>query len=92
MNHVAALNSLLAIDSIVYGSTHQPLSAEKLDQLKEALNHLQASMADDAYAFKKVTGLCALIRAGFFGKDSQPSRNQQEILEEVKALASYLRD
>lgn len=90
MNQKLALSALETINANVSMSTQNEASPEAVESLECAAKELLSAVQDDAYAKERTNVILVYLRAGFLGGTSKPISLRQEILEDVKALYSYI--
>ena len=70
--------------------TQNEASREVIESLEHAAEELLGAVQGDAYAQERTNVILVYLRAGFLGGASKPISHRQAILDDVKALYSYI--
>jgi hypothetical protein len=90
MNRNSALAALQVINTKVSICTQNEMTPEVIESLENAVKELIAAVQGDAYAKDRTSAIIASLSAGIVASNSTSISYWQDVVDNVKALYSYI--
>lgn len=90
MNRNSALAALQVINTKVSICTQNEMTPEIIESLENAVKELIATVQGDAYAKDRTSAIIASLSAGIVASNSTSISYWQDVVDNVKALYSYI--